>query len=111
MRGVALAPPPDAAPANSDDRRLLQRSEDVLWSIAPPGVMLHHLGLGVYLELDALGYALWAYLDGARSVDEAVLQAAGAVGGDGSLANAWEMLSTLDHYGFVIERPTPGNAL
>jgi hypothetical protein len=109
MTGVALAPSPAVRPDIGEDRRMLQRSDNVLWSIAPPGIMLHHLGLGIYLELDALGYSLWAYLDGARTVEDAVRKAADANAGEDSLAKACETFGTLDRYGFVVERPKAGN--
>jgi hypothetical protein len=49
---------------------LLERSDFVLWSLSPNGIVLHHLDDGIYLELDALGYLLWGLLDGGRTVEE-----------------------------------------
>jgi hypothetical protein len=54
------------------DARRLERSDDVLWTIAPPGVVLHQVSTRKYLELDAVGYRIWALMDGARSVDDVV---------------------------------------
>ncbi|MFI7535869.1 PqqD family protein [Streptosporangium sp. NPDC049376] len=52
--------------------RVLERSDDVLWSVAPDGAVLHNVTTGRYLVLDAGGYATWAYLDGARTVDDVI---------------------------------------
>lgn len=51
---------------------VLERSDYVLWSIAPQGIVLHELRGHRYMELDRAGYLLWGLLDGARSVDEVV---------------------------------------
>lgn len=50
----------------------LERSDNVLWSLTPSGIILHDLLTGRYMELDGSGYRLWSLLDGARSVDEVV---------------------------------------
>jgi hypothetical protein len=56
----------------SSDSRIFERSDFVLWSLAPSGIVLHNLLTRRFLELDELGYQAWAFLDGARTVDEVI---------------------------------------
>lgn len=73
-----LKPPSPNAVRGTDrspraaDARILERSDTVLWTIAGDGILLHNFARRRYLELDALGYAAWGFLDGARTVDEVV---------------------------------------
>lgn len=82
------------------DLRVLERSDDVLWTIAPPGIVLHNIARHCYLELDETGYKAWGYLDGARSVDEVVERCAAP--GDGKKVRG--IVETLFANGFVEER-------
>jgi hypothetical protein len=82
----------------------LERSDEVLWTIAPPGIVLHHLPLHFFLELDALGYSVWAFLDGARPVDEVVSRAVAAQPDGADALAAQEIVEVLSLYGFVTER-------
>lgn len=61
-----------ASVAPTRDTRMLERADHVLWSLAPPGIVLHNFKRRQFLELDAIGYLAWGYLDGARTVDEVV---------------------------------------
>jgi hypothetical protein len=54
------------------DDLILERSDTVLWTIAPPGIVLHNFVRRQYIQLDAVGYAAWGFLDGGRTVKEVV---------------------------------------
>lgn len=82
---------------------VLERNEVVLWSLSPTGLVLHHVRRGAYLELDAAGYTLWAYLDGARNVGEAVTTTA-AAHPDHTPRELLDVASALFANGFVLER-------
>lgn len=82
---------------------VLERNQVVLWSLSPTGLVLHHVKRGAYLELDAAGYTLWAYLDGARNVGEAVTTTA-AAHPDHTARELLDVAATLFANGFVVER-------
>lgn len=89
------------------DMRFLERSDTVLWSLAPGGIVLHNYARRCFLELDQLGYRLWGLLDGARPVEEVVRspQVAQSGGKNGtSESAAREIVATLVAHGFVEER-------
>lgn len=58
--------------AGALDSRVLERSDKVLWTIAPPGIVLHNFAQRKFIQLDKAGYAAWGYLDGARTVGAAI---------------------------------------
>lgn len=76
---------------------VLERSHDVLWSLAPTGIVLHQVKRGSYLELDENGYRLWGYLDGARSAAIAADKVAAGV-------DLLPIVADLFAHGFVVER-------
>ena|ERR1700694_1875594 len=90
------------------DNRVLERSETVFWTLAPPGILLHNFARRCFLELDAVGYKAWAFLDGARTVDEVVARCCKNTSDlrtQRSLARAVTgLVTTLVEYGFVEER-------
>lgn len=94
-------------PVTPDDR-YLERSDNVFWTIAPPGILLHNFTLRYYLELDAVGYRLWGYLDGARTVDEVVDRCceefAGVQPRETLRRSIRDIVETLLTHGFVVER-------
>lgn len=87
--------------------RVFERSGDVLWTHALPGIVLHHISTQRYLELDDFGYRTWALLDGARTAGEVVdrlvpeepIEECPEV-----QERAWMIIATLAEHGFVIER-------
>lgn len=92
-------------------RRLLERSDTVLWTLSPGGIVLHNFAKRVFLELDEVGYRTWAFLDGARAVDEVVARVCvdSAVGNGTRTRDieprVREIVDTLLEHGFVVERP------
>jgi hypothetical protein len=78
---------------------ILERSHDVLWSLSPGGVVLHHVKRGSYLELDGQGYRLWGYLDGARRVSAAIDAAS-----ERESVDLISVVATLFANNFVVER-------
>jgi hypothetical protein len=86
----------------------LERSETVFWTLAPPGILLHNFARRCFLELDAVGYKAWAFLDGARTVDEVVARCCkntGDVRAQRSLVGVvTNLVNTLVEHGFVEER-------
>ena len=62
--------------SSSVGRMVVERSENVLWSLSPKGIVLHNLVSGGYIELDQDGYRTWAFLDGARAVEDVVVRCA-----------------------------------
>ena len=91
------------------DERILERCDTVLWSLAQPGIVLHNLTRQLYLELDEVGYKVWAYLDGARTVEEVVGRCCEGGDGGGRPSRACDrhvrdIVDTLVKYGFVEER-------
>ncbi|MEU7458245.1 PqqD family protein [Streptosporangium roseum] len=89
--------------------RVLERSDDVLWSVAPDGAVLHNVTTGKYLVLDAGGYAAWAYLDGARTVDDVIAQVHAV--SQQSAETIRGLVHALWTHGFVGERgPAPARA-
>jgi hypothetical protein len=88
--------------SNSLEFLVLERSDTVLWTIAPPGIVLHNFARRQYIQLDETGYAAWALLDGARSVKEVIDRCA-----SGQAERRREVRSivrTLADNGFVVER-------
>ncbi|MGB8510863.1 MAG: PqqD family protein [Pyrinomonadaceae bacterium] len=91
------------------DERILERSDTVLWSLAQPGIVLHNFARRLYLELDEVGYRAWAYLDGARTVEEVVVRCCTrSEDGDGPSRacerHVREIVDTLVEHRFVEER-------
>ncbi|RSK38916.1 PqqD family protein [Hymenobacter perfusus] len=94
--------------SNELDERVLERSDWVLWTLAPNGIVLHNLQRRYFLELDNLGYSVWGFLDGARTVEE-VINRCCSVQDNGELQPSCElhirnMISTMAQYGFIEER-------
>jgi hypothetical protein len=81
----------------------LERSDDVLWSLALPGVVLHHLRTREYLVLDELGYRLWAFLDGGRDVADAIERAVRSEPNSEERQRALQVVQTLAAHNFVVE--------
>jgi len=101
--------PRNLSSSDSLGTRLLERSDNVLWTIAPPGILLHNFAQGRFLELDELGYKAWGYLDGARTVDEVIAQSLAAAGAASTSSAAAvkkvrTIVQTLFANGFVEER-------
>jgi hypothetical protein len=105
MTRADLSPRPARPSIRAPDvaQLVVERNEVVLWSLSPSGLVLHHVKRGAYLELDAAGYMLWAYLDGARTVGDAVATTARA-NPDHTTRRLLDMASTLFTNGFVVER-------
>lgn len=59
-------------------RKIIERSDNVLWSLSRKGIILHNLISGGYLELDQDGYRAWSFLDGAREVDDVLARCSDA---------------------------------
>ncbi|MBI2625662.1 hypothetical protein HYW68_01275 [Candidatus Parcubacteria bacterium] len=96
-------------PKGTSDARILERSDTVLWTIAPPGIVLHNFACRRFLELNAVGYKAWAFLDGARTVDEVVARCSTGDGSSdqgrrASQRKVRHIVDTLAAYGFVVER-------
>lgn len=84
----------------------LERHDNVLWSLSPEGLVLHHLDSGAYLELDKLGYWAWCFLDGARTVGE-ILDKRPDTDGEKAGAGIEKLaliIETLRDNGFIVER-------
>lgn len=77
---------------------VLERSDTVLWTLAADGIVLHNFARHVFLELDGLGYRIWGYLDGARTVDEVVARLAT---GPDEEERVREVIAALAANGFV----------
>lgn len=105
MERAALSPEVDAA---APDTRTFERSDSVLWTVSSPGVVLHNFARRTFLELDATGYAVWGFLDGARPVDEVVAMTVEATDGDESARRVREIVTMLIEHGFVEERVDAG---
>jgi hypothetical protein len=100
----ARAPQPLAC-----DRRILERSDTVLWTLAASGIVLHNFSQRYFLELDAVGYRTWGFLDGARTVDEVVARCSAQAPAGARERRKCErkirnIVETLATYGFVVER-------
>jgi hypothetical protein len=78
----------------------------VLWSLAGNGIVLHNFVRRRYLYLDEVGYKAWAYLDGARTVEDVVALccAGGARTPRARERHVREIVDTLVEYGFIEER-------
>jgi len=101
--------PEKKARTESADERVLERSDNVLWTIAPPGILLHNFARRRFLELDEVGYKAWGYLDGARTVDEVVARCTESAGADpkskvANIKKVHGIVQTLFAHGFVEER-------
>jgi len=84
------------------DNRILERSETVLWTIAPPGIVLHNFARRKYIQLDKTGYAAWGLLDGARTVKEVIERC--AADRSQQRREVRSIVRTLADHGFVVER-------
>ncbi len=100
-----MACPPKAA----QDNRKMERSDSVLWTLSPTGIVLHNFRIRRYLELDQVGYRAWALLAGARTVDEVIER---SVPGSTSTRSATALsrrlrqtIQTMAAHGFLQERP------
>lgn len=92
-----------------EDHRVLERSDTVLWTLAPPGIVLHNFARRLYIELDDVGYRVWAYLDGARTIDEVVARCCAEQTGSarsrrGLARRITQVIDTLFENGFIAER-------
>lgn len=99
------------AVTNAIGELTLERSDTVLWSLSPGGIVLHNFARRCFLELDDVGYRTWAYLDGARPVDEVVRrvceESSSADVGERQLGEKVNgIIGTLLEHGFVAERRT-----
>jgi hypothetical protein len=85
---------------------VLERSDRVLWTIARKGILLHNIEQRLFFELDQLGYLLWSYLDGGRTVADVLTACCPDAGRAGVLTRriALDIVETLFTFGFVQER-------
>lgn len=89
---------------SSVGRKFFERSDNVLWSLSPKGIVLHNLISGSYIELDQDGYRTWCYLDGARAVDEVLDRCVGPDSVRGSKRRKiLRIVNTLVKHGFAEE--------
>jgi hypothetical protein len=108
-RNVSLVTPDDGLRAIEAPRdgRLLERAETVLWTIAPPGIVLHNYVSRRFLELDAVGYRAWAFLDGARCVDDVIARCCDTATSPGAASQPEtirQLIETLYANGFIVPR-------
>lgn len=85
----------------------LERGDSVLWSLSPRGIILHELSYGKYLELDAIGYGVWGFLDGARPLREVVdlcLSRFGDKPAPTVRRQVRRIVNVLLEHGFIMER-------
>jgi hypothetical protein len=94
----------EAASTTAVDQRLLQRGDTVLWTLAGRGVILHNFACHRFLELDAVGRRTWAFLDGARTVDEVVSRVCAGEPRPGAERRVRALVDILVEYGFVRRR-------
>jgi Coenzyme PQQ synthesis protein D (PqqD) len=85
------------------DRLILERSDTVLWTIAPPGIVLHNFACRKYIQLDKTGYIAWGLLDGARTVRE-VIDRCAANGSSEKRRRVRGIVRTLADNGFLVGR-------
>lgn len=85
------------------DSLILERSETVLWTIAPPGIVLHNFARRKFMQLDAVGYSAWGFLDGARTVGE-VIERTTPHGKPALRKRLHSVIRTLAYNGFIVER-------
>ena len=92
---------------SSVGRKFVERSDNVLWSLSPKGIVLHNLISGSYMELDQDGYRTWGFLDGARAVDDVLARCAGT-GRDcrgSKRRKILRIINKLVEHGFAEEAP------
>jgi len=91
-----------------EDCRVLERSDNVHWTLASKGILLHNFAHRCFLELDEVGYRAWGLLDGARSADDVVAtccaEFAGSHGDTGLDQAVRDIVNTLYSHGFIVER-------
>jgi hypothetical protein len=101
---ATTTPPTNTALA----RRVFERSDRVLWSLSGTGIVLHNFDRRQFLELDMLGYRLWGFLDGGRTVEQAIARAWAAFDETVPVSQAkresWEIIEVLVENGFIEER-------
>lgn len=90
------------------DARVLERSDTVLWTLAGTGIVLHNFASRRFLELDAVGYRAWGFLDGARSADEVVASVRADPGPPAPEAELRALIEVLVEHGFVHEVSADG---
>ena len=91
-------------PALDDwDAQVLERSNNVLWSLSPTGIVLHNVVSRTFLELDEMGYRVWGLLDGARSAGHVIkyLAEEGSAPSKSLRRKLRDVIQTLATYGFV----------
>lgn len=90
------------------DARRLERSDTVLWSLSPKGIVLHNFVRREYIELDQTGYLLWSLLDGSRSIDQVIVMCREHQGAKlnriPSPIKMQEIISLLFMHEFIVER-------
>ena len=84
------------------DGLVLERSDTVLWTIAPPGIVLHNFACRKFIQLDKVGYAAWGLLDGARTVKEVIERC--TAGRSRQRIQVRSIVKTLSDNGFLVER-------
>jgi hypothetical protein len=91
------------------DIRRLERSDTVLWSLSPMGIVLHNFALRKFIELDQTGYRLWSLLDGSRCVDDVVSMCRQSREDSPYRAPSErkirDIVTLLSAYGFIVKRP------
>ncbi len=92
-------------PKQFSDDSVLERSDVVLWTLAPPGILLHNFASRRFLQLDELGYLAWGFLDGGRTVQEVITRCS-SNGRTSKMAQreVRAVVKTLFQHGFIEER-------
>jgi hypothetical protein len=96
-----------AATRAAPSKITLERSDMVLWSLSPRGIVLHDLIRNAYLELDEVGYRTWGFLDGARTLEETIDLSARSIAGGRDAAVTRKVrraVRALQSQGFLVER-------
>ncbi len=89
--------------------QLFERGDNVLWTLSAQGAFLHNFESRRFLELDELGYRTWAFLDGARSVEQVVeCVLAGSQASAVIEARVDALIATMVDHGFVQPRCDDG---
>lgn len=90
------------------DIRRLERSDTVLWSLSPMGIVLHNFALRKFVELDQTGYRLWSLFDGSRCVDDVVSMCRQSREDSSYRAPSekkiHDIVALLSAYGFIVKR-------